>query len=241
MLIIARTVHELLFFLLKINIFQDLDKSRFADKLERIRELEPVMPGLRAQKKQETRQAICEAAVKLFTGKGYETTSIEDIAQSAGIGKTTVYGYFANKEEIFLNYCDEQLEEAFSQFQKDGLEGRPLLEKLVRFFMLKLIFVTRNPEFGRQMMREMLFPRYINEQTQHHDQRYFAVLDNIFTEAQEQGLIAPEHDRFFLTVHFFSLYLGVVTGWYKGYVTSLDKAEEAMRIVFKQALEGVYL
>jgi len=197
------------------------------------------MSGLREQKKQETRQAIRDAAVKLFTDKGYETTSIEDIAQGAGIGKATVYGYFANKEEIFLNYCDEQLEQAFSQLQKDRIEGRPLLEKLVRFFMFKLKFVTRNPEFGRQMMREMLFPRYVNDQAQHHDQRYFAVLDAIFKEAQEQGLIAPEQDRFYLTVHFFSLYLGIVAGWYKGYGTSMEKAEEAMRIVFKQALRGV--
>ncbi len=199
------------------------------------------MSGLREQKKLETRQAICDAAVRLFADKGYETTSIEDIAQGAGIGKTTVYGYFANKEEIFLNYCDEQLELAFSQFQNDSLEGRPLLEKLVRFFMFKLKFVTRTPEFGRHMMREMLFPRQVNEQVQHHDQRYFVILDTIFKEAQEQGLIGPEHNRFFLTVHFFSLYLGVLTGWYKGYATSLEEAEDAIRIVFRQALEGVQL
>ncbi len=199
------------------------------------------MAGIREQKKSETRQAIYNAAVYLFSEKGFEATSIEDIAQVAGIGKTTIYGYFSNKDEIFLYYCDSQLDLAFSQFEKDGFEGRPVLEKLVRFFMFKFCFVTENPEFGRQMMREMFFPRHGSDQVKQHDQRYFEILDAIFKNAQEQGNISKEHDRFMLTVHFFSLYLGVVTGWFKGYVTTFDDAENAMRSLFRQALVGVQI
>ena len=199
------------------------------------------MSGIREQRKVETRRAICDAAVQLFSEKGFDTTSIEDIAHAAGIGKTTIYGYFSNKDEIFLNYCDEQLNDAFSQFKNDRIEGRPVLEKLVRFFMFKFVFVVSNPEFSRQMMREMFFPRHTNDQVKQHDQRYFVILDTIFKDAQEQGAIAAEHDRFKLTVHFFSLYLGIVTGWFKGYISSTDEAEEAMRTLFRQALEGVQI
>ncbi len=199
------------------------------------------MAGIREQKKIETRQAIYTAAVRLFADKGFETTSIEDIAKEAGIGKATIYGYFANKDEIFLYYCDNQLSDAFSQFKQDSLEGRPVLEKLVRFFMLKFCFVTQNPEFGRQMMREMIFPNHNSPQAQQHDQRYFEILDSIFKDAQDQGRIGEGHDRFMLSVHFFSLYLGMVTGWFKGYVSKPDEAENILRILFKQALEGVQI
>ena len=61
------------------------------------------MIGLREQKKLETRRAIQAAAVKLFAENSFEKTSIEDIASAAGIGKTTVYGYFATKNDIFIN------------------------------------------------------------------------------------------------------------------------------------------
>jgi AcrR family transcriptional regulator len=62
------------------------------------------MSGIREQKKLETRKAILDAAVKLFAEKGFDQTSIEDIATEAGIGKTTIYGYFPNKNDIFINY-----------------------------------------------------------------------------------------------------------------------------------------
>ena len=197
------------------------------------------MAGIREQKKQETRQAICAAAMKLFTEKSYEATSIEDIALDAGIGKTTIYGCFSNKEEIFVTYCDAELERAFSQFRSDCKEERPLLDKLVRFFLSKFAFVTENREFGRQMMREMLFPRMINEQAELHDRRYLDHLQAIFIDAEQQGDIAPGQDSFMLAVHAFSVYLGVLTGWFKGHVSELEQAENALRQLFSQLLEGV--
>jgi AcrR family transcriptional regulator len=46
-------------------------------------------------------EAIVEAACTLFAEKGYEDTTIADIARSAGIAVGTVYLYFHNKHEIY--------------------------------------------------------------------------------------------------------------------------------------------
>lgn len=46
---------------------------------------------------------IQEAAISLFARKGYAGTSIEDIANELGYSKATLYYYFHNKEEIFLD------------------------------------------------------------------------------------------------------------------------------------------
>jgi AcrR family transcriptional regulator len=48
-----------------------------------------------------TRQALIEAAARLFTRDGYSATSIRTIAVEAGITGGSVYNHFANKEEIF--------------------------------------------------------------------------------------------------------------------------------------------
>jgi AcrR family transcriptional regulator len=48
-----------------------------------------------------TRQALIEAAARLFTRDGYAATSIRTIAAEAGITGGSVYNHFANKEEIF--------------------------------------------------------------------------------------------------------------------------------------------
>ena len=64
------------------------------------------MSGVREQKKQQTRKAIIDAAVKLFTEKGFEQTSMDELGRAAGVGKSTIYGYFKAKEEIFLAHCE---------------------------------------------------------------------------------------------------------------------------------------
>ena len=197
------------------------------------------MAGIREHRKAETRRAITEAAVRLFSDKGFDRTSIEDIARAAGIGKTTVYGYFATKDEIFLAYCDDELEESFASLQRDNLKQLSLIDQLVDFFMLKFRFMTQNHEFGRQLLREMVFPKEINEKAKEHDQRYFDMLESFFLAAIERGEIKPQQDMFLLSVHFFSLYLGALAGWYTGYVASHDEVEVAMRALFLQTLEGI--
>jgi len=197
------------------------------------------MAGLREHKKTATRRAITTAAVRLFSENGYEKTSIEDIAHEAGIGKATVYGYFANKEEIFLSYCDDELEEAFAGLQVTELQNAALIDQLVDFFILKFRFLTRNREFGRQLLREMIFPKTASEKPKEHDQRYFDILGKFFRAAQLRGEIDAEQDLFFLSVHFFSLYLGVLAGWYTGYVDTQEGVEEALRVLFSQVIKGI--
>lgn len=46
---------------------------------------------------------ILEAAIPVFAEKGYHDTTVEDIAQKAGVAKGTVYLYFANKEDLFIH------------------------------------------------------------------------------------------------------------------------------------------
>jgi AcrR family transcriptional regulator len=195
--------------------------------------------GVREQKKLDTRSAIQAAAVKLFAEKSFEKTSIEDIANEAGIGKTTVYGYFSNKNDIFINYCDEELDQAFAHLQAKDSSEKSLRDRLVDFFMLKFSFVTKNREFGRQMLRELVFPCEINEKARIHDQRYFDILEGLFTTAQDEGEIAPEHEIFNLSVHIFSLYLGLLAGWYTGYLKSLPEVEVAMKTLFDQVIDGI--
>jgi len=47
-------------------------------------------------------EAILAAAIKIFVEKGFTQSSIQDIANTAGIAKGTIYGYFRTKEELFI-------------------------------------------------------------------------------------------------------------------------------------------
>lgn len=57
-------------------------------------------PGLRERKKADTRTAIQRHAVRLFGTQGYDATSIEQIADAAGVSHRTVFRYFPTKESL---------------------------------------------------------------------------------------------------------------------------------------------
>jgi len=62
--------------------------------------------GLRARKRRETLHRIAEQGLKLFLTKGYEATTLDAIAEAAGISRRTFFYYFKSKEEILVAWQD---------------------------------------------------------------------------------------------------------------------------------------
>lgn len=58
--------------------------------------------GLRARKKLERRQRIENAAIELFQAHGFDGTTVEEIADQAGIAPRTFFYYFPTKEDVVL-------------------------------------------------------------------------------------------------------------------------------------------
>jgi AcrR family transcriptional regulator len=63
-------------------------------------------PSLRDRKRERTRQALIDAAADLFERKGYDETTVAEIAAAAEIGTRTFFGYFASKEDILFPDSD---------------------------------------------------------------------------------------------------------------------------------------
>lgn len=81
------------------------------------------------------KQEIITAAVKLFAGKGYEHTTLDEIAEASEFGKGTIYNYFQNKEEIYLAIIEEILEnhsKLMSEIAESSSDLKDFLTRLTR-------------------------------------------------------------------------------------------------------------
>jgi AcrR family transcriptional regulator len=78
------------------------------------------MAGLRERKKQRTREQIAEAAFRLFRERGYQGTTIADIAAEAEIAPRTFFAYFPSKEAVVFHNFD-----AILASMQATMEARP--------------------------------------------------------------------------------------------------------------------
>jgi AcrR family transcriptional regulator len=76
--------------------------------------------GLRERKKQQTRQRIIDAALELFTERGFDRVPVAEVARLAEVSEATVFNYFPTKEDLVYNGI-----EAYEETLLDTVSRRP--------------------------------------------------------------------------------------------------------------------
>lgn len=89
----------------------------------------------------EKRQAILEGAVKVFIESGYEVSSMDKIAEVAGVSKRTVYNHFQSKESLFQAVVDDFLSHRDQQKPINYSSTHPLEEQLREFAEAELYLI----------------------------------------------------------------------------------------------------
>ncbi|EPH43824.1 TetR family transcriptional regulator [Streptomyces aurantiacus] len=101
--------------------------------------------GLRESKKQETRQLISDHATRLFIERGFERTTIAEIAAAARVAKKTVTNYFPRKEDLALDH-HEAFTEGLARAVAERAPDEEPLAALGRTFRAALL--EHNPVVG---------------------------------------------------------------------------------------------
>jgi AcrR family transcriptional regulator len=117
-------------------------------------------PGLRERKKQQTRETIARTALQLFAERGYDETTLAEIAEAADVSPRTIFGYYESKEDIL--FCEEPgYLEALKRKLDERAPGTTTIDALREFLSsleppdeparLRKQIVTANPTLQMRM------------------------------------------------------------------------------------------
>lgn len=117
------------------------------------------MPRIRAasiaEHKVITRALIIDTAQELFSTWGYEDTSFGDIAAAVGIGRTTLYDYFADKDDLLASLVEETLPSVIKRLVEQVPADISPAERLRDLAVGAVKFVAEEPTLGLLLHQEV--------------------------------------------------------------------------------------
>ncbi|AVK86831.1 hypothetical protein C3943_26850 [Lysinibacillus sp. B2A1] len=167
----------------------------------------------REEKKRQTKLAITNAAFKLFSENGYESTKVEDIVKLAGVSKGTYFNYFPTKEAVIEDF--ERIS-IYSEAEKLMNITSPVVPKLLS----SLINIVHNLNYTRSLRRATLMATLssANNLNDHIDNmnNLRALLIPIFKHGQETGEFTQKLSPETLADLTIQMFIGALTHWCLG-------------------------
>ncbi|NOY28425.1 MAG: TetR/AcrR family transcriptional regulator [Oligoflexia bacterium] len=164
-----------------------------------------------AQQVDTVRERILAEATRLFGSHGYAGTSIQAIADAAGITKPTLVYHFGSKDGLRRAVIDAVMDHWRNQVPKlmvAASAGGPRLDALLAAFF---DFFRQDPDRARLLLREVLDrPQEFTDRLRHGLQPLTGLLTHAIVVGQQQGLLQPNVDPEAFTVLVISAALGIV-------------------------------
>jgi AcrR family transcriptional regulator len=143
----------------------------------------------RRRRKAERPQEILEAAFVEFSRNGYATTTLDRIAERAGVTKGTIYVYFENKEHLFISMVREvtkaTLETVHEMFERHDGSTADLLRAQFSFIYQHIVEDRRRREIVRMLIAEA--PRFPELADRYYDEILRPCLD-LLKQAIQRGM-----------------------------------------------------
>lgn len=198
----------------------------------------PAPIGRRERKKEETKRRIFEAALALFSEKGFDATTIDDITGRSDVAKGTFFNYFPRKEAVIEFLADEWMdiaEEAASD------SGKSPTARLAALFAVLTRAHEEHPDLSRAVMRASA-QRMCCPAPGGAWERFGQLTQQVLREGQESGEIRRDARPDLLHGVLMSCFIGGVM-WWLGERAQSDDAT-TRNVTLQQvvdALQGVAL
>lgn len=170
------------------------------------------MTGLRDRKKKEVRHRIVHEAATLFTEKGLDATTMEEIAAASDVSVGTVYNYFGTKSTLLLagvsEDTDQMVEAGMAVIESPGDDPLAAIKRLTR------IYLDSFSNWDKRLLREVLGAAYqrtggteLTEELAQMDERLIAQMMVLISHFHDKGALAEGVEVYEATMLIFSVFV----------------------------------
>jgi AcrR family transcriptional regulator len=186
------------------------------------------VPGRRQLQKQDRERRILAAARSLFDRNGYAKTSMEDVAERAGLAVGTLYNYFRSKDDLLLAIMRREADRLLRI--AEGIVADPPDDAVVAIAAMADLFVESISADERMLWRELFAasigsPQDLGARLLELDMQIVAQLSALLEKMKIQGSIAAYLDpsETAMTIY------GLCIAWALAFVTNETITVDAMR------------
>lgn len=196
--------------------------------------------GLRARNKLDKLRRIKEAAQSLFIAKGFDDTTMREIAVRADVGLGTIFLYAKDKRDLLFLTINEGLEKVTNEAENAVDPKEPLIDNLLAVAKLHYRFFGRQPAISRLVLREMIFYDSGAQAPPFHKTRDRLI--RLFGRTTELAIandeIAPSEPALFAGWTLFCIFQVELRRWLASDVTHLRAGLNELERAFRMLIVG---
>lgn len=134
--------------------------------------------------KNNKKELIINAAIKVFADKGFYTANVADVAKQAGVADGTIYLYFKNKDDLLISLFETKMEEILLRFSSLLDSNQNAEEKLRQFIHLYFQIIEEDQNLAEVFQVELRQSgKFLKD---YHNQKFIDFL-NLIGDILHQG------------------------------------------------------
>jgi AcrR family transcriptional regulator len=147
---------------------------------------------LRERKKRKTRRLIINTAIELFSARGFDAVTLEDIAAVCDVSRGTVFNYFPYKELMILEFMNTYMADRLETIRGGLAQGNTAATLLWQALNVPKDAAVQWPTFLCIIARELLHHEQDRADAAQHSLSYLPLVAEIIAAGQRDGTIRDE-------------------------------------------------
>jgi len=190
---------------------------------------------------EQTRQDLLDAALTVFSQKGYTATRLEDVASSAGVTRGAIYHHFGSKVELYSALIEEANKVGNSAIDRAVNEGGTFIEIVSRILVYTFGLLEDDQRFSEVMALQLTTPdvEVLSQRRYDEAQELVASISGFFKVIIEQGELQQGLDPVTAARAFLGYQYGLSSLWlFNRDAFSIKGSASEMAEIFVRGIVG---